>query len=99
MAVPSARVELRGIEESNPMMLLVKILQWPIGWMQSQIEQISGFLWHYYLILILTMVVLSSVTVKICARAEIESTRIRNSSSPAVDCRAQLNDITSKLKR
>jgi hypothetical protein len=99
MAVPSARVELRGIEESNPMMLLVKILQWPIGWMQSQIEQVSGFLWHFYLVLILTMAILSSVTVKICADAEAEGSRVRNSRSPAVDCRAQLNDITSKLKR
>lgn len=81
------------------MQQLIRILEWPIGWMQKQIEQISSFLWNFYLCLFMVMVTLSSVTTRLCVVTEREGDTIRASSSPVIQSLAQLNDLTSHVKK
>ena len=89
----------KGVEGDMIMERLIRILEWPIGWMQNQIEQVSSLLWHYYLALFMAMVTLSSVTTRICVAAEREGEMIRSSTKPAVQCLGRLNDVTSKLTK
>src|SRR5262245_19482299 len=99
MAGDGPRGDGKGVEGDRIMEHLIRTLEWPIGWMQTQIEQVSSFLWHYYLVLLVAMAMFSSVTTRICVAAEREGESIRASSNPIVQCLGQLNEVTSKLKK
>jgi hypothetical protein len=71
----------------------------PVENLKGQIETISAFRWHYYLVVLLFLLMFSSIITTVCARQAEEADKIRSTPNAAVQCLQQINSLISCLKK
>jgi len=79
--------------------LYERVVERPVNGLMAEMETISAFRWHYYFILLISLLIFCSIITTVCAKQEEEAHKIRSTPTPAVQCLEQINGLISCIKK
>lgn len=79
--------------------LYENVVERPVNRLMVEMETISAFRWHYYLILLISLLIFCSIITTVCAKQEEQANKILNTPNPAVECLKQINGLISYIKK
>jgi hypothetical protein len=79
-------------------MEMKKVIQNSAERVKAEMESITPFRWHYYSIVLLSLLLFSSIVTRVCGNLDREACALRTAPNAAVQCLGQLHDLVALLK-